>query len=357
MTSDVPRIGVFYEHQEWFRPLFRELDRRELRWDRVDARSHGYDPSAAGAPWDLVLNRMSPSAHLRGHGRAVSYTLAWLEHLERSGVRVVNGTEAFRTEISKARQIMLMEELGLPHPATRVVDAPGAAVEAAGDLRLPVVVKANRGGSGAGIRRFDSLDELREAAADGELEAGPDGTALVQEFVPARGGHITRVEVLGGTFLYAIDVHLSGETFDLCPADICRTTSGEELRPDAAAKDGGLSVEAARPPERVVEGVEALAAAAGIEVGGVEYLVDDRDGTPRFYDVNALSNFVAEPERVLGFDPFVRLVDWLEARAGEAAGAAGAAATADTEARSGDAPAPDDADATGARTNDREKVR
>ena len=32
----------------------------------------------------------------------------------------------------------------------------------------------------------------------------------------------------------------------------------------------------------------------GIEVGGVEYFVDDRDGRRYYYDINALSNFVAE---------------------------------------------------------------
>jgi hypothetical protein len=43
----------------------------------------------------------------------------------------------------------------------------------------------------------------------------------------------------------------------------------------------------------------------------VELLIDDRDGTPRFYDVNALSNFVANPLDVLGWDPHERLVDML----------------------------------------------
>ena len=42
-------------------------------------------------------------------------------------------------------------------------------------------------------------------------------------------------------------------------------------------------------------------------------MVDDRDGEVYFYDVNALSNFVADPLRVIGFDPFVRLADFLEA--------------------------------------------
>jgi hypothetical protein len=54
-------------------------------------------------------------------------------------------------------------------------------------------------------------------------------------------------------------------------------------------------------------------AAAHIEIGGVEYIVDDRDGQRYYYDINALSNFVADAPRVIGFDPFARLVDFLEA--------------------------------------------
>jgi hypothetical protein len=41
-------------------------------------------------------------------------------------------------------------------------------------------------------------------------------------------------------------------------------------------------------------------------------VIDDRDGAPRFYDFNALSNFVARPLDVLGWDPHERLVDLLE---------------------------------------------
>ena len=41
-------------------------------------------------------------------------------------------------------------------------------------------------------------------------------------------------------------------------------------------------------------------------------LIDDRDGTPRFYDINAMSNFVADPLNVLGWDPHDRLIDVLE---------------------------------------------
>ncbi|HXJ29082.1 MAG TPA: hypothetical protein VNG35_00490, partial [Gemmatimonadales bacterium] len=69
------------------------------------------------------------------------------------------------------------------------------------------------------------------------------------------------------------------------------------------------------PPD-IVDEVERLMAAAKIDVGGVEYLIDTRDGARYYYDVNALSNFVADAPRVVGFDPFARLVDYLEKRGG-----------------------------------------
>ena len=59
---------------------------------------------------------------------------------------------------------------------------------------------------------------------------------------------------------------------------------------------------------------------AGIEVGGIEYVIDDRTGRLLYYDVNALSNFVSDPERMIGFNPYARLADYLisEARLHEA---------------------------------------
>ena len=152
----------------------------------------------------------------------------------------------------------------------------------------------------------------------GSLDLGLDSTALVQEFIPARGGHIVRVEVVGTKFLYGIKVHLTGETFDLCPADICKTTTGQELQRSACPVDApktGLRVEGYTPPNEIIHSVERIMQEATIEVGGVEYIIDDRDGQLYYYDINALSNFVAEGLRVVGFDPFDRLADFLQREA------------------------------------------
>ncbi|HXW66881.1 MAG TPA: hypothetical protein VEL82_03245, partial [Thermoplasmata archaeon] len=274
-------------------------------------------------PYPVLFNRMSPSAWRREHGSGLFYTLSYLSHLESLGTRVINGSRAFRHELSKALQLSLLQSLGLPFPRARVIHDPLQAPDAARSLRFPVVIKPNIGGSGAGIVRFDSPEELSAAVAAGQVQLGFDHVGLVQEFVPARGGFITRIETLRGRFLYGIRVHLSGETFDLCPADICQTTTGEDLLAPGCvveAAKSGLKVERYDPPAGVVRAVESIAQGAGIDVGGIEYIIDDRDGGIYYYDVNALSNFVADAPRVVGFDPFARLVDFIEEVLADAVG-------------------------------------
>ena len=312
-------FAIYHEHPDWFRPLFAELERRGIPFVRLDCRAHLYDPSERECPYSLVFNRMSPSAYLRGGVQGMFFTLSYLAHLERLGVPIVNGVAGFTMELSKARQLTLLESLGLGYPKARVINHPSKAVEAAAGLRFPVVVKANIGGSGAGIVRFDTHEALKAAAAENRLDFGVDYTALVQEFVPARGGHITRVETLGGKYLYAIKVYTTGESFNLCPADICQRADGVELVRSACPIDApktGLKVEGYTPPPEVVNAIERIVQKSGIDVGGIEYMTDDRDGKLVYYDVNALSNFVADAKNVIGFDPFVRLVDYLEKRAG-----------------------------------------
>jgi len=309
-------IGIYYEHPDWFRPLFAELDRRGTPYVRLDASHHAYDATNGdGSEFGLVFNRMSPSAYLRGRGHSILYTLNYLAHLEQLGVRVVNGLHAFRVETSKALQLALLRSLGLPFPASRVINHASEAPAAARGLRFPIVMKANVGGSGAGIVRFDRPEDLQRAVDEGRVTLGLDQTALVQEYIPARGGHITRVEVLGGRYLYAINVYSTGESFNLCPADICQSTDGAALDRAACPADApknNVRVEGTVASHGIREDVERIMEAAYIEVGGVEYIVDDRDGQRYYYDINALSNFVADAPRVIGFDPFSRLADYLE---------------------------------------------
>jgi len=314
MSRQLP-LAVYFEHQEWFRPLFAELDRRSIEYVRVDARCHMYDVTATDREYALLFNRMSASACLRGNAQSIFFTRDYLAHLERIGTRVINGCKAFSLEISKASQLALLHSLGLATPRSRIVNCPIQVASPAREIGFPIIIKPNIGGRGAGVMRFDSASALEDAVAAGEIHFGIDNTALVQEFLRVRGGHITRVETLGGKFLYGIKIYTSGESFNLCPAEICMIEDGASAANSTGLVDapkGGLKVERYTPPQQIIDAVERIVRAAQIEVGGVEYIVDDRDGRIVYYDINALSNFVANAAQILGFDPHVRLVDYLE---------------------------------------------
>jgi glutathione synthase/RimK-type ligase-like ATP-grasp enzyme len=61
------------------------------------------------------------------------------------------------------------------------------------------------------------------------------------------------------------------------------------------------------------DGAKKIAAAGGIDVGGIEYL--ESNGERIFYDVNANSNLRPSIAEEHGFDPFERVVDYLVKRA------------------------------------------
>ena len=305
-------IGIYYEHPEWFRPLFAALENRGLEYEKINAASHFYNPADIH-DFSLFFNRMSASAYLRGNGNAIFYTRGLLASLEKAGVRVINGYEAFQIEISKVLQAALFSSLGIKFPKTRVVNSVEKIIAAARDLQFPVIVKPNIGGRGAGIVKFDSLAELQTAVHEKLIDLGIDETLLVQEFVPKKGGSIQRIETLGGKFLYGLKIFPQGENFNLCPAEVCLTenqTSANEICLTDAPKLG-LKIEKFEPSAEIIETVERIVAAAKIDVGGVEYLIDENTGNALFYDINALSNFVADAEILIGFDPHEKLVDFL----------------------------------------------
>jgi glutathione synthase/RimK-type ligase-like ATP-grasp enzyme len=315
-------IAVLYEHPHWFTPLFDELDARGYPWRRIHADEHSYLATAASteaSDHPLLFNRMSPSAWKRGLANAIFYTRDLLAQLEGAGVPTFNGSAIYEYEISKARQASLLARLGVRVPRTRVVHDVQKLAEAAATLTFPVVVKPNVGGSGAGVARYEQAQPLRRDAEEGQIAPSIDGVHLVQEYHRPRGRSIVRVETLEARFLYGIRVHLGADDdFDLCPADICRTTAGQSLQSAACpvgAQKSGLTVEPYTPPLAVRHTIERIAAAARLDVGGIEYLESERDGELYFYDVNALSNFVADPVRVVSLDPTAKLVDALIARA------------------------------------------
>ena len=292
-------LAVFYEHPQWFEALFRTLERRGLDWTPIEIQDHTFDPADKTLQAPVILNRLAMSSFLRQEEHALFYSMAVLDHWQGLGARVINGPGVLAYDTNKARQLSLFRKAGLDIPKTRVAHRRADVPRLAAEIGYPVMVKVNVGGSGTGMIRYDSPAELEAAVADKLTPVGVDGVALIQEYVPARDARVIRCEVLDGKLLYALALDGAGSTFDLCPADVCMVDKPT------------ITITEFKPPTEMTRAVERVAAMSGLDVGGIEYMIDDRDGRAKFYDLNAMSNFVAKPLEVLGWDPHDNLVDYL----------------------------------------------
>jgi len=302
-------LVVLFEHPEWQKPLFAALDKRGLRYAPFDLKQAAFDPSRAPAA-PLYFNQASPSAYVRGNTRAVPMALSLMRSLELGGAQVLNGSRAFALELSKSAQAALMQRLGIAHPRSLAFNDPHAAIEQWGD-RWPALLKPEQGGSGARMFLLQSPDELLRLLRDRPDLWLPDNLLLLQEHfdVDADRG-IVRMEFLGGDLLYAMRV-VSHGAFNLCPSEACNPEGGGASHCDVpAARPVEFFPYPGVPAEAVAAG-RRIVAAGGLDVGGIEYL-EARDGRLVYYDINANSNLRRPIGEAFGFDPFERVVDYLE---------------------------------------------
>lgn len=238
-----------------------------------------------------------------GHRRRphpVFYAMALVDHWQGQGALVLNGADAMAIDASRARQLVLINRLGLAAPATRVVHDRRALLAAACAIGFPVVVKADISGDRSAGACFDSIDALAVAADAGSLPFSVNSVWLCQALVRPRGGITTRIELLGGRQLYALD----SSDADDGPGPV-----ESETRTRRTVQRRRVRAE---PPPALISAAEAIARAAGMDTCGVEYMIDDRCGTPRFQEINILSPFVDDLMDVIGWDPHDRLVERLQ---------------------------------------------
>ena len=304
-------LAILYEHPLWQQPLFNALDARGIDYAKVDIKRCAFGSDDAPVA-KVVFNQASPSAYVRGNERAVPLALAMMRHLERLGCDVINGSDAFAMELSKAAQVALCRQLGIDHPQSIIFNDVEAAIEE--NDRWPRLIKPDLGGSGARIQVVGDADELRAAFTAPGIWA-PDNLFLLQEYLPHDAEHgIIRLEILDGELLYPMRVVTHGK-FNLCPSPVCNPSDGEEgvcEVPVATTPPVELYPYPEVPASAVAQ-AKRIMKAANIDVGGVEYL-EPPDGRLVFYDVNANSNLRPSVAAHFDVEPFERVVDFLVRR-------------------------------------------
>ena len=281
---------MIHENPDWFAPIGAALTDAGVpheQWLLGEAVLDLDEPPPPGVFW----SRMSASAHTRGHPFAKDQTrgvLAWLQAHDR---RVVNGRAALELEMSKVDQLVALRAAGFDVPRTIAVAGTAELAAAARKLPAPFVSKHNQGGKGLGVRLFASHDEFDAYLAGPEYEAPVDGITLLQEYLVAAQPRITRAEIAGGEFVYAITADTARGGFQLCPADACAVPAPGE----SAAQEPSLFSLREGFEHPITGRYAEFAARHGIEIAGFEF-IETADGRLVTYDINTTTNYNAAIE-------------------------------------------------------------
>jgi glutathione synthase/RimK-type ligase-like ATP-grasp enzyme len=313
VRSVPPDLIILHEHPEWQKPLFEALERRGIAYAPFDLKAAAF--SNIDSPVArLYFNQASPSAYVRGNARAVPLALAYMRTLERLGARVLNGADVFALELSKSAQATLLRTLEIETPWSITFNDIDALRVYADRIRWPAILKPDQGGSGARIHVVESLDHVASIFTSDPAAWLPDNLFLLQEYLPHDPEQgIVRLEFLDRALLYAMRVKTYGR-FNLCPSPVCNPDDGDGVCEVPAAEQPAPPVEFYPYPDVPSEAVQTAARiveAAGLDVGGIEYL-ETPDGRRVFYDINANSNLRPSVAATFGFDPFERVVDFLQ---------------------------------------------
>jgi len=291
------KIYVIHENEAWVEPLraaFNELSLPFAEWFL----DKGVLDFSNEPPHGVFYNRMSASSHTRDHRYAAEYTSCVLPWLELHNRRVVNGSRALRLEINKIAQYAELAKFGIRTPRTLAAVGKPAIVDAARAMKGSFITKHNRAGKGLGVRLFHSVDALESYVKSPLFEDSVDGVTLIQQYIKAPEPFITRVEFVGGKFLYAVRVDTT-LGFELCPADVCEV--GDAMCPvgekPSAATARFQVIEGFN--HSIVERYRKVLAANDTEVAGVEFITDE-NGDLYTYDVNTNTNYNSAAEQRSG---------------------------------------------------------
>ena len=111
---------------------------------------------------------------------------------------------------------------------------------------------------------------------------------ILQQYVSAPEPFITRVEIVGGRFLFAMRSS-TAEGFELCPSDVCNPMPSrrEKLQMGATGLFSSSPITADDP---LVQKYIRLCNDEGIEIAGIEF-VEDARGNRYTYDINGTTNY------------------------------------------------------------------
>ncbi len=241
-------------------------------------------PGVAGQPeigsLDVVLPRQGATVG--------DSCLALIRHFSLMGIPVVNDLDSIRLTKNQFHTLQALAAARIPVPDTLFVNSPDGFQEALAQLKgYPVVVKQVSGRQGEGVMLVETKHKIESVIRE-HLDRHKG--LLVQRFIPPAGRQDIRVLIVGGKVAGAMELRPEKGDFR-ANYHLSKESRSRVLSPELK----GIALKAA--------------AAVGLEIAGVDLIVDQND-MANVIEVNYSPGFKGM-EAATGLDIGAKIVEHL----------------------------------------------
>lgn len=286
LMGDIMSIGILYESDEWSNRRMSDcLNQRGIQTEMIFVEDVVIDPECE-FPHLLYINRVFPSADMRGNTASIQKMEHLLNLLTLQEIHVINSQGAFLYDCSKWKTYTVLKKKGYKIPELVHINAESIHKIDTKELKFPMVAKRDCGG-----RSYD-MQIIRTADAMIDFIRNIYRTNWVfQEFVEPIKGYTTRVEVIDNEIMAVLKRFIGR-------SGISSYSMGSryEIYEDC--------------PSGILEDSITVLNALGIEMGSLDF-IESGHGMIYLIDVNATSNFTLDYVPLLGFDPIEKMVEYI----------------------------------------------
>lgn len=262
-------VGILYESDEWSDwKLHGELeDALEEKVMMIDMESESAKDKAYGC--EMLVSRIFASAAFRGHGQAARNMAELARDYLDKGLDerrpMINPARAHFFETSKYRATRVLERNGIAAASITAIGLPADLMETADTFSYPCIIKPDCGGRTTHTAVLECIDDARRF-----LDSIPEMPYIVEGYIAAREGFITRIEVIDGKA--ALIVKRSVEKSGL-----------------SSYHEGSTYAPYPDCPQEIIEEAESAAKCLDIGFGSFD-IIEGADGCAYIIDANSVSN-------------------------------------------------------------------
>lgn len=213
------------------------------------------------------------------------------EMLNEAGVVTQAQNDTYAYESNKFYSMKLLADNGVKVPDSVYTLSPDTAIEAAGKLGYPVILKTAEGGGGEGVMRVSSENELRPIM---DAMKSFEQDIVLQEYMEHDGTDNRVIVIDDYTVAYS------------------RSSEGDEWRSNIS---GGGDRMKADLTDEMREAALIAARATGFDICGNDII--EHDGEPVVLEINGSFGISEEMNELIGEDVILRMVERMHQRAME----------------------------------------